>query len=145
MAPTAAAAQVESAGLAKGRALTATTGPLVLFDNLKVFGIACFACLGGLLYGYNQGVFSGVLTMTSFKERTFTHPQLFSRVEYWLLHPADMEDYAEDKAGLGAWLGVITSGFVAESLSRKIRHPCECVHLHHWGCYSSYGHHRWST
>jgi hypothetical protein len=25
--------------------------------------------LGGLLYGYNQGVFSGVLTMTSFKTR----------------------------------------------------------------------------
>jgi hypothetical protein len=44
---------------------------LALFQNLRVFGVACFACLGGLLYGYNQGVFSGVLTMTSFKEREY--------------------------------------------------------------------------
>lgn len=29
--------------------------------NGKVFLIAVFASLGGLLYGYNQGVFSGVL------------------------------------------------------------------------------------
>ena len=42
---------------------------MALVHNAKVFGIACFACLGGLLYGYNQGVFSGVLTMTSFSNR----------------------------------------------------------------------------
>ena len=60
---------MESAALAKRRELSGKTGPLALVSNLKVFGIACFACLGGLLYGYNQGVFSGVLTMTSFKYR----------------------------------------------------------------------------
>ena len=69
MAPANAGA-VESAALEKRRALTGVQpGPLALFNNLKVFGIACFACLGGLLYGYNQGVFSGVLVMTSFQER----------------------------------------------------------------------------
>lgn len=59
----------EAAALARRKALDTRSGPTALLKNLKVFGIACFACLGGLLYGYNQGVFSGVLTMTSFKER----------------------------------------------------------------------------
>lgn len=59
----------EAAALARRQALSAPSGPLALLKNLRVFGIACFACLGGLLYGYNQGVFSGVLVMSSFKER----------------------------------------------------------------------------
>lgn len=59
----------EAAAMARRKALDTRSGPLALLKNLRVFGIACFACLGGLLYGYNQGVFSGVLTMTSFKER----------------------------------------------------------------------------
>ena len=42
------------------------SGPMLLVQNIRVFGIASFACIGGLLYGYNQGVFSGVLTMNSF-------------------------------------------------------------------------------
>jgi hypothetical protein len=61
----------EQAALARRKALTGASGPLALLKNLRVFGIACFACLGGLLYGYNQGVFSGVLTMTAFKERKY--------------------------------------------------------------------------
>lgn len=63
----------EQAALERRKALTGASGPLALLKNLRVFGIACFACLGGLLYGYNQGVFSGVLTMTSFKERKFCY------------------------------------------------------------------------
>lgn len=62
--------------MARRKALATPAGPMALLKNLKVFGIACFACLGGLLYGYNQGVFSGVLVMTSFKER-----ELESRLE----------------------------------------------------------------
>jgi hypothetical protein len=70
MAPVGGSAQeFEAAALARRKALSGASGPLALLKNLKVFGIACFACLGGLLYGYNQGVFSGVLTMTSFKLR----------------------------------------------------------------------------
>lgn len=69
MAPVGGGSAFEAAALARRKALATPAGPLALFKNLKVFGIACFACLGGLLYGYNQGVFSGVLTMTSFKER----------------------------------------------------------------------------
>lgn len=69
MAPVGGGSSFEAAALARRKALAGTSGPLALLKNLRVFGIACFACLGGLLYGYNQGVFSGVLTMTSFKER----------------------------------------------------------------------------
>jgi hypothetical protein len=69
MAPVAGGSEFEAAALARRKALSGATGPMALVKNLKVFGIACFACLGGLLYGYNQGVFSGVLTMNSFKTR----------------------------------------------------------------------------
>jgi hypothetical protein len=69
MAPIAGAGSFEAAALARRKALSGASGPLALLKNARVFGIACFACLGGLLYGYNQGVFSGVLTMTAFKIR----------------------------------------------------------------------------
>lgn len=65
------ASDFEAVALARRQALQTPSGPKALFHNAKVFGIACFACLGGLLYGYNQGVFSGVLVMTSFKEREY--------------------------------------------------------------------------
>jgi sugar porter (SP) family MFS transporter len=83
-------------------------GPAALFNNLKVFGIACFACLGGLLYGYNQGVFSGVLVMHSFKEHMGDYVANKTKMG-WLTSILE----------LGAWFGAITSGFVAETLSRK--------------------------
>ena len=63
------AGDFEVAALARRKALAGASGPMALVKNARVFGIACFACLGGLLYGYNQGVFSGVLTMHSFKTR----------------------------------------------------------------------------
>jgi hypothetical protein len=45
------------------------SGPRALVKNFKVFRIALFACLGGVLYGYNQGMFSGILAMPSFGKR----------------------------------------------------------------------------
>ena len=38
---------VESAALARRKALTGASGPMALVKNFKVFSIACFACLGG--------------------------------------------------------------------------------------------------
>jgi hypothetical protein len=32
----------------------------------RLFALACFASLGGLLFGYDQGVISGVLVMSNF-------------------------------------------------------------------------------
>ena len=40
-----------------------------LFKNGKVFALTCFASLGGVLYGYNQGVFSQVQVMAEFDHR----------------------------------------------------------------------------
>lgn len=53
--------QFSDAALQRRLALVGKTGPAALMKNIRVFGIASFACIGGLLYGYNQGVFSGVL------------------------------------------------------------------------------------
>lgn len=38
---------IDGAALARRQALTGVSGPLALVKNAKVFGIACFACLGG--------------------------------------------------------------------------------------------------
>jgi hypothetical protein len=40
-----------------------------LFNNGKVIAITVFASLGGVLYGYNQGVFGQVQVMESFEWR----------------------------------------------------------------------------
>ncbi|KAL1621912.1 hypothetical protein SLS56_008990 [Neofusicoccum ribis] len=105
-----ATSQFDSAALARRQELSGAAGPLALIKNLKVFGIACFACLGGLLYGYNQGVFSGVLTMNSFQRTMpdWTGDDNSSRMG-WLTSILE----------LGAWIGTLYSGFLAEILSRK--------------------------
>jgi len=59
------------AALHKRETLMGKSGPSALLKNFKVFSIACFACIGGVLYGYNQGMFSGVLAMPSFGTREF--------------------------------------------------------------------------
>lgn len=55
--------------LQRRQALMGASGPRALVKNFKVFSIALFACLGGVLYGYNQGMFSGILAMPSFAKR----------------------------------------------------------------------------
>lgn len=60
------------AALARRQALMGASGPRALVKNFRVFCIAAFACIGGVLYGYNQGMFSGVLAMPAFQKRRFT-------------------------------------------------------------------------
>lgn len=62
-------AQIYDAALTRRQALMGASGPMALVQNFKVFSIAAFACIGGVLYGYNQGMFSGVLDMPSFQLR----------------------------------------------------------------------------
>ena len=57
------------AALTRRQALMGASGPRALVKNSKVFSIAAFACIGGVLYGYNQGMFSGVLAMPAFQKR----------------------------------------------------------------------------
>lgn len=62
--------------------------------------------------GYNQGVFSGVLTMPAFKAHMGSYdtdrPEDQSK-KGWLTSILE----------LGAWIGSLLSGFVAETASRK--------------------------
>jgi MFS family permease len=101
--------QFDNAALQRRLALTRTSGgPAALVANFRVFLIACFACIGGLLYGYNQGVFSGVLTMTSFKDHMGVYTSDQTK-KGWLTSILE----------LGAWTGTLYSGFLAELISRK--------------------------
>lgn len=64
------------AALQRRQALMGASGPRALVKNGKVFLIALFACLGGVLYGYNQGMFSGILAMPSFGARMYSRFRL---------------------------------------------------------------------
>jgi MFS family permease len=101
--------QFDDLALQRRLALTRTNGgPAALVANFRVFLIACFACIGGLLYGYNQGVFSGVLTMTAFNSHMGVYTSDQTK-KGWLTSILE----------LGAWTGTLYSGFLAELISRK--------------------------
>lgn len=67
MAPVGGGPGVYDVALKRRQALMGASGPLAIVKNGRVAMIATFACIGGLLYGYNQGVFSGVLAMPNFQ------------------------------------------------------------------------------
>ncbi|KAH7382657.1 general substrate transporter [Phaeosphaeria sp. MPI-PUGE-AT-0046c] len=96
------------AALQRRQALMGKSGPAALVKNFKVFRIALFACLGGVLYGYNQGMFSGILAMPSFGAQT----------DGYIDNPTQ-KGWLTAILELGAWFGALFSGFVAEVLSRK--------------------------
>jgi len=60
---------IYDAALHRRQALMGKSGARALVKNFRVFSIAAFACIGGVLYGYNQGMFSGVLAMPAFQKR----------------------------------------------------------------------------
>ncbi|ORY57771.1 general substrate transporter [Pseudomassariella vexata] len=106
-------AVIYDAALKHRQRLMGASGPRALVKNFKVFSIAAFACIGGVLYGYNQGMFSGVLAMPAFKAHMGEYD------------PFD-DNASQTKKGwltaileLGAWIGTLLSGFIAEALSRK--------------------------
>ncbi|KAK7216588.1 hypothetical protein V2G26_004591 [Clonostachys chloroleuca] len=96
------------AALERRQALMGKSGARAILTNFKVFRIAAFACIGGVLYGYNQGMFSGILAMPSFGKHTDGYIDKPS-LKGWLT--AILE--------LGAWFGALSSGILAEILSRK--------------------------
>ncbi|KAL2132687.1 hypothetical protein VTI74DRAFT_3526 [Chaetomium olivicolor] len=96
------------AALHKRQAMMGKSGPAALVKNFRVFRIAAFACIGGVLYGYNQGMFSGVLAMPAFNKHMGEYTTDQTK-KGWLTSILE----------LGAWLGTLLSGFLAEALSRK--------------------------
>ncbi|EXJ61608.1 hypothetical protein A1O7_02036 [Cladophialophora yegresii CBS 114405] len=100
--------QFSDAALQQRMQMAGKAGPQALVRNWRVFLTACFACIGGLLYGYNQGVFSGVLTMNAFNRHMGDYTRDQSK-KGWLTSILE----------LGAWTGTLYSGFLAEIISRK--------------------------
>ncbi|KAF9774917.1 hypothetical protein IL306_007027, partial [Fusarium sp. DS 682] len=96
------------AALERRKALMGDSGARALIKNFKVFRIAAFACIGGVLYGYNQGMFSGILAMPAFAQHMDGYTENPTK-KGWLT--AILE--------LGAWAGAIVSGMLAEIVSRK--------------------------
>ncbi|KAM5530407.1 hypothetical protein V8D89_015918 [Ganoderma adspersum] len=88
--------------------LAGPSGWAGLLANARVFAIAVFASLGGLLYGYNQGVFSGVLGMYSFDQRMAS-----------VVNDTNKKGWFVAILELGAWFGVLCTGYLADKLSRK--------------------------
>ncbi|OBT38704.1 hypothetical protein VE00_10652 [Pseudogymnoascus sp. WSF 3629] len=84
-------------------------GFTLLFENPYLFGVALFSSLGGFLFGYDQGVVSGVLTMESFGA---AFPRVFmdSGFKGWFV----------STILLTAWFGSLANGLIADRLGRKL-------------------------
>ncbi|KAH6686943.1 general substrate transporter [Plectosphaerella plurivora] len=79
-----------------------------LREDPYIAGLSMFASLGGFLFGYDQGVVSGVMTMESFAA-TFPRIDLDSSFKGWFV----------SSLLLFAWLGSLVNGPIADWLGRK--------------------------
>lgn len=93
----------------KRDALVKVKGMKAFVANSRVFFIAVFASLGGLVYGYNQGMFGQILSMSSFAERI--NIESISNPTTRGLLTAILE--------LGAWVGTMANGYLADRFGRK--------------------------
>lgn len=72
-----------------------------------VFMTCCFASLGCMMYGYDQGVMGSILVMQNFQAH---FPTLTgSTIQGWLVSALE----------LGAWAGALFNGYLADRISRK--------------------------
>ncbi|KAF5367496.1 hypothetical protein D9758_003744 [Tetrapyrgos nigripes] len=85
------------------RALAGESGWRGLVRNRRIFFIAVFASLGGLLYGYNQGVFSGVLAMRNFDDRQVWDFNTMVDIVLMILLFADRMASVVNNPGLKGW------------------------------------------
>ncbi|KAJ5220065.1 hypothetical protein N7468_009269 [Penicillium chermesinum] len=81
----------------------------LVLQNPYLCGVASFSTLGGLLFGYDQGVISGVITMESFGAR---FPRVFS--------DSGFKGWFVSTLLLAAWLGSLLNGPVADRVGRKV-------------------------
>ncbi|KAH8426455.1 sugar porter family MFS transporter [Aspergillus melleus] len=78
-------------------------------QNPYLLGVASFSTLGGLLFGYDQGVVSGVITMESFAAR---FPRVYSDTGF--------KGWFVSTLLLAAWFGSLINGPIADRLGRKL-------------------------
>lgn len=67
-----------------------------------------FASMGGFLFGYDQGVVSGILTMESFAA---TFPRIFVDTTF--------KGWFTSTLLLAAWFGSLVNGPIADRIGRK--------------------------
>ncbi|KAH8172001.1 sugar transporter domain-containing protein [Sarocladium implicatum] len=79
-----------------------------LRENPFLLGLSMFASLGGFLFGYDQGVVSGVLTMESF---AVAFPRIWN--------DASFRGWFVSSLLLLAWFGSLINGPIADTLGRK--------------------------
>lgn len=88
-----------------------------LIATKKTTGIAVFAALGGFVYGYNQGMFGQILSMSSFAARL---------EPYYALNAEETTSTATERGlltailELGAWIGVLANGWLADAVGRRV-------------------------
>ncbi|KAJ5459818.1 uncharacterized protein N7458_001370 [Penicillium daleae] len=88
---------------------TPKSGFGLMMQNPYLCGVASFSTLGGLLFGYDQGVISGVITMESFGAR---FPDVFS--------DSGFKGWFVSTLLLAAWAGSLINGPVADRIGRKL-------------------------
>ncbi|KAK7203052.1 general substrate transporter [Myxozyma melibiosi] len=110
MAPTAGGAPVPNAISDRRQRLAGPKGVKGILANGQIFAIAVFASFGGLVYGYNQGMFGQILNMSSFAKTV--HPDSISNPTARGLLTSILE--------LGAWVGALSNGYIADRLGRKL-------------------------
>ncbi|TVY85164.1 MFS glucose transporter mfs1 [Lachnellula suecica] len=82
-------------------------GIMGMLANPYVFMTCCFASLGCMMYGYDQGVMGSILVMENFEAH---FPTLTgSTIQGWLVSCLE----------LGAWAGALFNGYLADKISRK--------------------------
>ncbi|EGW34172.1 putative sugar transporter, high affinity [Spathaspora passalidarum NRRL Y-27907] len=81
-----------------------------LIANRKSFLIAVFASLGGLVYGYNQGMFGQISGMTSFSAAAGVGK---------IQDNPTLQGLLTSILELGAWVGVLMNGYVADRVGRR--------------------------
>ncbi|KAK9235360.1 general substrate transporter [Lipomyces kononenkoae] len=87
-----------------------------LFRCSNIFLYSLFASLGGFLFGYDQGVISGVLVMHDFEAR-------FPRIG----GNGDLQGWVVSIMQLGAFIGALINSPIADRLSRRYSIAVACV------------------
>lgn len=107
------AGELHSIALHKVDMLTLSTiGFIGLFSSPYVAACAAFSALGGLLFGYDQGVVSIILVMPQFLDKTPRVADTASGAGFW-------KGFLTATLQLGALIGALNQSWIADRISRK--------------------------